>query len=274
MNAPTSGHEQPVYRPTPVRRVKNALRRVDRSLDAGHGLVDRRLPRAPEPATVVCVYRRRNAGYVHELVAGASDVRLWALDEVDPGLQHLTLGSGPGPKFALVHELLTARPLVGSLVVADDDFSFVRGSVAGLLAVQRLAGFQVAQPAHHERVNAAHPITVRRSRTVARRTHFVEIGPVFSLTPPAVERFLSTAHAGMGWGLEAVWGGPSLRGDVTIGIVDHVTIRHHGRIAVEYDRRAAEMEQAAVMGTHGVADLHDLMLDQQRWPVARRRPPW
>lgn len=263
---PASGEARVV-----VRRRPAWLRRASRRLDVGH-LRAGRWGADPGPITLVGVYRARNADRVLALCAGIEDVRLWALDEVAPSLAGCTRGSGPGLKFPLL-DLLLAAPARGTVVVADDDVTMVRGSVRELVALGLRAGLDVWQPAHHERVNAGHPITVRHPRSLVRRTHFVEIGPMFVLAPGSPLLPLPEG-VGMGWGFEASWGSRSLRGELDLGIVDHVTLLHHGAVGADYDRAGEQAQQAAVVASYGLTDLDGLMVSRDVWRTYRARPPW
>src|SRR5262249_24241322 len=88
--------------------------------------------RAPRPAErwldadVICVYRRDNAKFVRSVIRDLPvcvGKALWALDAPAPGLEHLTIGRGPGNRFELLRELAdrvtTDEPR--PLVIFDDD---------------------------------------------------------------------------------------------------------------------------------------------------------
>ena len=83
-------------------------------------------------ATIVGVYRRRNAEHVSRLLQPALEQGWvsgwWALDEVDPSLRALTVGQGPGLKLPLLNETLGRLGARSSwTVVSDDDVVFRKG---------------------------------------------------------------------------------------------------------------------------------------------------
>jgi hypothetical protein len=102
-------------------------------------------------ATIVGIYRRRNAEYVLRLLEPALARRWgtawWALDGVHPSLAEHTVGEGPGEKFPLVNETMRRSPPASWILVCDDDIRFVRGDVVRLLELSSRAGFDLAQPA-------------------------------------------------------------------------------------------------------------------------------
>jgi hypothetical protein len=231
-------------------------------------------------AAVYGVYRRRNAGVVTGLLAPARaagwTVALWALDETDPALDDLTLGSGPGAKFDLLNRLLDERrPPSGSpVVVADDDVVFVRGDVSSFVLAAQAARLDLVQPAHVLWSNISHRITWMRPHAKARLTTFVEIGPIFAVSAGWRDRVLPFPQGiGMGWGLDIGWMG--LRGEgCRLGIVDSTPIRHLSPFAAAY-RSDEEMARVNRMleerGAAGWGDLRQTLATWHRW---RARPPW
>src|SRR5690606_7782779 len=87
------------------------------------------------------------------------------------------------PKFQLLNELLADvdLPAYDYVVVLDDDVILPHGFLDALLAVQAEVGFALAQPARSSDSYYDHPIVEQQRGVRARRTKFVEIGPVFSV---------------------------------------------------------------------------------------------
>src|SRR5206468_6209107 len=104
---------------------------------------------------VVSVYRCRNAAFVQGLLRQLpvdAVVRLWSLDEIVPDLATVTLGSGPGSRFALLNMLIGDLPAEPDmLVVVDDDVRFVVGDLARLVHAGSSLGLDLFQPAHSRR---------------------------------------------------------------------------------------------------------------------------
>jgi hypothetical protein len=198
------------------------------------------------PATLLCVYRRRNAENVTRLVVDAQKaafgVRLWALDEVAPELATETVGTGAGSRFALLNEVAHGAD-AGWIVIADDDVAFVTPSAQRtLLAVAAAKKFDISQPAQARGSYRSHLITRQRILASARETTFVEIGPVVAFSPRARDLALPFPDGGMGWGVELEWTALRERG-LRLGILDCVALLH----------------LAPTAGTYGVEqELHDL----------------
>jgi hypothetical protein len=235
----------------------------------------RALRRAPV-TVLLCVYRARNARVVRRLVrqAGGS-ARLWALDAVAPSLAAWTVGSGPGGKFALVSGLYAAAPVAPEsyVVVADDDVWLP--SLRAFLAVVRRASFDLAQPAHTRHLShPSHAITLRAPRSVARLTSFVEIGPLFAVSPAWRSSVLPFPEdAGMGWGLEADWYALHRRG-ARLGIVDAVPMRHLAPVGTAYPQGAERERMARRLSAAGLAGLAEAQRTLATWRPWQRTPPW
>lgn len=203
-------------------------------------------------------------------------MHLWALDQPHPLLQDATRGTGAGGKFELLQQLVETHPPAsdGWVVFSDDDYLFRRGHLRELLAIADAAGFDIAQPAHRRPINHGHEITVARPRTVARRTHFVEIGPVFAASPRALEYLLPFPDAKMGWGIEALWSRRSFSGTISMGIVDAVTIDHLQPPGQHYDMAAARAERDEFVRRAGFSTLGDAQITVGRWRRLAGHPSW
>lgn len=230
---------------------------------------------------LLCIYRAANAHHVTPIVRDAAvrgwEVRLWTLDRVVPELALWTVGSGPGAKFPLLERLAGTADRVDGfdwIVVTDDDVAFAGGRVARLLAVAERAGLDLVQPAHTELSHRNNEITRRRPLSLARRTTFVEIGPVFAVRGSWSGRVMAPfGRHTMGWGLELEWSDLTERG-LRLGVVDSVAVRHLRPAGKTYDWREQDrllLEQLAARG-------HASVLDAQRtvatWRPWRADAPW
>lgn len=258
-------------------RARELAGKVNRLLDypwvpVGHA--------CPENVWFGAVYRDRNASIVEKLLAPVVDrrwaIQLWALDEVSPPLERHTIGAGPGGRFELLQRLLDSSPPTSSawVVLSDDDYRLRRGSLDQLVALAQASGLDLAQPAHRRFVNASHHITLVRPRVVARRTHFVEIGPVLVMSPRGQTRLLPFPSAWMGWGVEMLWSRASLDGDVHLGIVDAITIEHLQPPGVHYDVDAAHAERQHFLEQTNIGSYRDVQVNVSRWRRLRRAPDW
>jgi len=228
---------------------KQRLRSLARLQRGDLPLALRTRPRAPVTVAGVCaIYRAANAVTLAELIREPIElgwpVHLHALDRIVPALDAWTEGVGPGAKFDLVDGLM--RSVLpggrrGWWIIADDDVVVVRGSLSRAVALAASFDLDLAQPAHHPRSNWNYHVTVRRPLTRARRTTFVEIGPLLMLSERAVDTS-TPFEAGMGFGLEHRW---ATQGKLRLGVIDEVLIDHRRPTGIGYDaiEQWAEAEQ-------------------------------
>jgi len=138
-------------------------------------------------------------------------------------------------KFALMNYLLscTAWRLYDYVIVCDDDIRMPEGFVDRFLALQERFDFAIAQPARTHNSYIDHPITEQSDSSLARETHFVEIGPVTSFRADMlrlVAPFDETAP--MGWGLDFVWPHVAQKHKLHMGIIDATPVDHSMRAPV------------------------------------------
>jgi len=257
-------------------RLRKVLGGLNRVLDYPHAPTQFA---APAEVWFGSIYRARNSALVEEILApgeGRWDVHLWALDEPSPTLGGFTRGVGAGGRFELLQRLLDDSPPSPSswVVISDDDYRFRRGTLVDLLALAQAANLDLAQPAHRRFVNANHQFNLVRPRVIARRTHFVEIGPLVVMSPAGRTVVTPFPPAQMGWGVEAQWGVASREGRIVAGIVDAVTIEHLGHVAGEYDRSAASAELDRFVEEAGLTSLRDVQVNVDWWRRHRRPPNW
>lgn len=201
-------------------------------------------------------------------------VAWWALDDVVDDLAPFTVGSGPGTKLPLVNRILERLDSQADwLVVSDDDLVFEKGDVVALQKLCDRAGFDLAQPARGEPI-VDHEITSARRFSVARRTSFVEIGPLFVVGPRWRDRIVPfPEERGMGWGLELDWHELAREG-CSLGVVDAVRVRHTGARGEGYD---LEREVAAVheeLAARGFDSWSNVQTTFETWRPWQRSPPW
>jgi glycosyltransferase involved in cell wall biosynthesis len=149
----------------------------------------------------------------------------------------------PAPKFLLLNQLLKTVDLSDFeyLVISDDDILLPAGFLDSYLAFVSLHRFALAQPARTHDSYIDHRFVERLDGIDARRTRFVEIGPLFSLHRSAFKYFLPFDEASpMGWGNDFVWPVVAEKNSLRMGIVDAVPIAHSLRKPVaHYNYKAA-----------------------------------
>ena len=229
-------------------------------------------------ASLVGIYRSRNAHRIRRLIdpalAAGWLVAWWALDDVVDDLASVTVGSGPGAKLPLLNETLgRGGSREGWLVVSDDDAVFDRGDVTTLVSLCRRARLDLAQPARADD-GVDHEITAARKLSRARRTSFVEIGPVFVVGPGWRDRIVPFPEArGMGWGLELDWYGLFQEG-CALGIVDAVRVRHEGSRGEQYDYRTEAHHVHAELTELGFDGWSGVQKTLATWRPWQRTPGW
>jgi len=152
----------------------------------------------------------------------------------------------PTAKFTLLNRLLQPGDLdaFDFVVVCDDDIHVPHGFLPALIGHQQALDFAVAGPARSWNSHFDHAFSLRRPWLRARRTRFVECGPLVSFRRDAARLLLPFDEAGAMWGFDLVWPEVIGRHGLAMGIVDALPIDHSLRPqAVAYDKAG---EQAAM----------------------------
>ena len=125
-------------------------------------------------------------------------------------------------KWANLNAALLAHPPRGFdwLLIVDDDVELPRDFLDVFISLAEHHGFRLAQPAHAFASHAAWEVTRRRPGLTARRTRFVEIGPVTAIRADAFDALLPFPDLQMGWGLDAHWGALAAQRGWKLGIID------------------------------------------------------
>jgi glycosyltransferase involved in cell wall biosynthesis len=144
--------------------------------------------------------------------------------------------SEPTPKYGLLNRLLAEEDLADYdfVLTTDDDIVLPDGFLDLFLGVQASLGFDLAQPARTLNSNVDHPIVLQQRGVVARRTLFVEIGPMVSFGRQAYDLLPFDETNPMGWGFENVWSHVLRERGGSEGIVDAVPVDHSIREPVAH----------------------------------------
>src|SRR5512133_548187 len=150
---------------------------------------------------------------------------------VAPALERVTVARvvTPTPKFTLVNRLLRdADPArYDCVLVADDDIALPDGFLDRYLDLVARHDLALAQPARTHDSYIDHPIVERLDGLDARRTRFVEIGPVFSIARAAYPVLLPFDESSpMGWGYDFAWPVAVEQAGLRMGIVDATPVQH------------------------------------------------
>ena len=176
------------------------------------------------------------------------------------------------PKFRLLNELLRDVDLQAFdlLLVCDDDVRLPRGFIDAFIGWQQRLGFGLAQPARTLNSYIDHPFVRRRPWLHARRTRFVEIGPVFCLQRALFDVLLPFDEASpMGWGYDLVWPLQVEGAGAAMGVIDATPVDHSLR-----GRGEAYAWQAELRTMSDYLSRQPHLQGRQAFTVLQRYPRW
>ena len=147
-------------------------------------------------------------------------------------------------KWANLNAALAAHPPRGFqwLLIIDDDVELPHDFLDVFISLAERHGFRLAQPAHAFASHAAWEVTRRRPGLTARRTRFVEIGPVTAIRADAFDAAAPVPRPPDGLGSRRALGGAGRAARWKLGVIDAVPIRHTRPVAASYPRDAAMAE--------------------------------
>jgi len=160
------------------------------------------------------------------------------------------------PKFVLLNKLLAGEILddYDFIIISDDDISLRSGFLDTYLDLVLKYDFALAQPARTHSSYIDHPFVEQLPGLRARKTRFVEIGPLFSVRRDIFSVILPfDQSSGMGWGYDFVW--PCLIEKILLrmGIIDATPVEHSLRKPVRnynYEDARRAMENFLSMNPH------------------------
>jgi hypothetical protein len=152
--------------------------------------------------------------------------------------------------------------------VCDDDISLPEGFVDRYLELVSSHGLALAQPARTHDSYIDNWITEQLDGLTARRTRFVEIGPLFSMRRDAVRLLTPFSEASpMGWGYDFVWPVLLEEAGLGMGIVDATPVVHNLRKPVTlYDRRDAAIAMQSFLADRRHLTPHEAFSIVEAYP--------
>jgi glycosyltransferase involved in cell wall biosynthesis len=160
----------------------------------------------------------------------------------------------PTPKYSLLNRLLSEEDLTSYdfVLTTDDDIVLPDGFLDLFLGVQASLGFDIAQPARTLNSYVDHPIVLQQRGVLARRTLFVEIGPLVSFGRGVYDLVFPFDETNpMGWGFENVWSYLMRESGKAEGIVDAVPVDHSIREPVaHYEWADANADRDRYLASH------------------------
>lgn len=216
---------------------------------------------------VLGVYLADRENRAPEIVAELSRSREWQVEQ-----RWIALGKGDVPeplagvtawrkearqgKFLLLNRLLASLHLeqYQYVLVCDDDICLPERFVDRYLALVARHELALAQPARTHDSYIDHFLVEQLDGLAARRTRFVEIGPLFSMRGDVVRLLTPFSEASpMGWGYDFVWPLVVERAGLRLGIVDATPVAHDLRKPVAnyvHAEAAGEMERFLATRPH------------------------
>jgi hypothetical protein len=259
---------------------------ADWAYDAAHAVtlagprLDRLAARQePRRILVLSIYRPGSLlpGALERLSSKRHDVRFafGATGDPDPALAGRTaFDHSSGGKFENLNRLLAAAPPVTEhdwLIAADDDVELAPRFLDRCVALCERLRLDIAQPAQTMRSHAAWRVTRRRPFSLARRTQYVEIGPVTIFSRRAAAALTPFPELRFGWGLDNHWGALAQEHGWRLGILDSLPVRHESRrVASTYTH-----EEAIEEGRRFLAGRPYVRTEEAQRTLAtyRRLPP-
>jgi hypothetical protein len=136
----------------------------------------------------------------------------------------------PAPKFSILNELIGNLGEFDWVILCDDDVEMPPGFVDDFLKLATRFDFALCQPARTHDSFTDHHFVTQLPGLLARRTRFVEVGPVTCVRRDAFPIiFPFDASIGMGWGLDFIWPVRLEKAGLRMGIIDAVPIAHRLR---------------------------------------------
>jgi GT2 family glycosyltransferase len=159
-------------------------------------------------------------------------------------------------KFIILNSLLREENLENYdfLIICDDDVILPENFLDRYLEYVKRYDFSLAQPARTHNSFIDHHFVECLDGLVARRTRFVEIGPVLSIRKDAYDILLPFDETSyMGWGYDFVWPYFIEKAGLKMGIVDAVPVDHSIRKPVknyEYSEANISMQKYLSKNPH------------------------
>lgn len=146
------------------------------------------------------------------------------------------------------------------VIVTDDDIGLERGFLDRFIGLVEHSRLAMAQPAHRFFSYTTFSITQRRWNSLARRTRFIEVGPLSAIRRDTLADLFPAPESRWDWGLDVYWAQIADRKGWPIGVIDGTPIEHRRPVAGGYNSDAAIAEAADFLDRHGVtmtrADCH------------------
>lgn len=212
-----------------------------------------RLAAAQEPRAALVLSVYRPGSILPRALAGLASERhrvqyaFGSTGAAEPKLaEHTRATRMEGGKFENLNALLAAAPALTEfdwVLVVDDDVGLPPRLLDRFVALCEKLGLDLAQPAQTRRSHAGWRVTRRRPFSLARRTQYVEIGPVTGFRGHVARELTPFPELRFGWGLDNHWGALAREKGWRLGVIDSLPVRHETqRVASAYAHADAVAE--------------------------------
>lgn len=160
------------------------------------------------------------------------------------------------PKFVFLNKLLSKEDVnsYDYIIICDDDILLPQNFLESYLDLVIKHDLALAQPARTHKSYIDHHFVEQLDGLSARRTRFVEIGPLFSVRKDIFSViFPFDESTYMGWGYDFVWPCVIEKMGLRMGIIDAVPVDHSLRKPVKnynYDEAKHSMEKYLSQNQH------------------------
>jgi hypothetical protein len=216
-----------------------------------------------EAVLVVGVYLADEPNNAPDIVAELRRSREWRVDQrwvalgqtIDARMADVTAEQvvTATPKFSLVNRLLQGKSISDYtfVLICDDDVTLPAGFLDDYLRLACRHNLALCQPARTHDSYVDHPFVGRLHGISARRTQFVEIGPLISIHRSAFPVLLPFDETSpMGWGYDLAWPCLVAAAGLRMGIVDATPVVHSLREPLtHYNRDLVERQMSAYLRT-------------------------
>lgn len=141
------------------------------------------------------------------------------------------------------------------IVVTDDDVMLPAKFLDRFLYLTSRYDLKIAQPAHRFHSFASFAITKRQWAVLARRTTFVECGPLTAFHRSTFGKILPFPSSRWAWGLDLYWADIARREGWKIGVIDALPIRHYRPVAKTYNGKEAIAEARELLRQKGISPI-------------------
>ena len=159
------------------------------------------------------------------------------------------------PRFTITNRLLAEEDVsqFDYILLCDDDISLPRGFIDNYFDFVMKYDLALAQPARTRSSYIDHHFVAQLDGITARRTRFVEVGPLVTIRRDLFAAFFPFDETSpMGWGYDYAWPCIVERMNLKMGIIDTIPVEHTMRKpAKSYDWE------------HHNRSMHDYLLKNQ-----------